>query len=311
MTDRSFLLAKVEVTYGVDSVAAAANVVWAENVQYKIAAQGRERGMPAKPGVGQTPGQVYGEHATLSFEVPLAASGAAGTAPKWGPLMLSCGWAEAIVADTSVTYALAANPQAATSQTIAWNDGRRLHQVLGFRGRVGLRVTAGKRPMLTFSGRGLYVPVTTRALPAHGDVNWAGWADANPVAQGRTTFALDGVDLPLRELSLEASDNVLFNDLPHQENVTLRGPRTFSGSLKATTPLPSAKNLETLWQDGSNVVAQMVHEATAGAVVTVNLKAQLGEPDYSDDKGEDVFSSALDLTPSALNLDDEFSLVLT
>ena len=310
MTDRNLLLAKVEASYGVDSVAAAANVMWAENVQFKIVAQ-KERGAPSKPGVGQVKGHVYGEHATLSFDVPLAASGTAGTAPKWGPLMLSCGWAETLVATTSVTYALAPDPQAATSQTIVWRDGRRLHKIVGWRGRVGLKVSVGKRPMLSFSGKGLYTAVTTAALPLHADATWTGWNDAKPIAQGRTTFSLEAVALPVRDLSFDASDNVLFNDLPHQENVTLRGARTFSGSLKATTPLPSALNLETVWQSATVAVAQLVHESAAGNVVTVNIKAQLGEPDYSDDKGEDVFSSALDLTPSALNVDDEVSIVLT
>ncbi|MFN3858424.1 MAG: phage tail tube protein [Caulobacter sp.] len=310
MSDRSFLLAKAEVTYGTDPVPAAVDFVLAENVQYRLMGA-RERGAPAKPGVGQVPGQVYGEHAQLTFEVPLAASGTAGTAPKWGVLPKACGWGEVVSAGVSVTYSLAADPQAAGSLTLIWNDGRRLHKMTGCRGRMGLRLAAGKRPMLTFTFLGLYVPVTTRALPVHADATFTGWNDANPIAQGRTTFTLGGVNVPLRELSIEASDNVLFNDLPHQENVTLRGARTFSGQVRGTTPLPSALSLETPWTAGTITTAVVVHETAAGRICTVNLKAQLGQPDYGDDRGEDVFTSALDLTPSALNLDDEFTLVLT
>lgn len=310
MSDRSFILAKTEVTYGTDVVPAAVNVLWAENVQYKIEGQ-RERGAPAKPGVGPVPGQIYGQHAMVSFEIPLAASGTAGTAPKWASVPKACGWAETISAATSVSYALAADPQTADSLTLIWNDGRRLHKVTGWRGRLGLRIAAGKRPVLTFTGRGLYTQVTTRALPAHADTTWTGWLDAKPTAQGRTTFSLGGTALPLRELSLDQSDNVLFNDLPHQENVTLRGPRIYTGSCKVTTPLPSTLNLETAFEAGTSTVGALVHESTAGAIVTVNFKAQLLAPDYADDRGEDVTTIGLDLTPTALNLDDEFSIVLT
>lgn len=310
MSDRTFLLAKVESAYGTDSTPAAVNVVWAENVRYEIMGQ-RERGAPAKPGVGQVAGQIYGQHAKLSFEIPLAASGVAGTAPKWGPIPKACGWAETIVAVTSVTYGLAADPQTADSMTFTWNDGRRLHKVTGWRGRMGVRLDAGKRPILTFTGLGLYTVVATRALPVHADVTWTGWLDAKPIAQGRTTFSLGGVALSLRALSLDPSDNVLFNDLPHQENVTLRGARTFAGSVRATTPLPSSLNLETPFESGANTVGAFIHESAAGSIVTLNFKTQLDQPGYSDDRGEDVFSSGLQLTPTALNLDDEISLVLT
>lgn len=310
MTDRSFLLAKVESVYGTDSVPTAANAMWAENIAYKIEGA-RERGAPAKPGVGPVPGTVYGQHAMVSFEIPLAASGVAGTAPKWAPLPKACGWGETLVAVTSATYALLPDPQTSDSLTLVWNDGRRLHKVTGWRGRMGLRMAAGKRPMLTFVGRGLYTQVTTRALPAHADTTWTGWLDAKPIANGRTTFSLATVALPLRELTLEQSDNVIFNDLPHQENVTLRGSRAYTGSVKASTPLPSALNVETPWEAGTSSVGALVHESAAGNIVTVNFKAQLGQPDYSDDRGEDVMTIPLDLTPTALNLDDEFSIVLT
>jgi hypothetical protein len=311
VSDKSFMIVKKETTYGTDSVPTAVEVFWAENVQYKIVSAGRVRGAPAKPGVGQVAGTVYGEHAELTFEVPLMGSGTAGTAPKWGPLPKACGWAEAVVAVTSVTYSLAADPRAADSATIVWSDGRRLHKILGFRGRMGVKMTGGQRPVLTFAGRGLYVPVTTRALPAHADATWTGWLDALPIAQGVTTFSFAATAVPLRELSLDPSDNVLFNDLPHQENVQLIGPRTFSGKLKITTQLPSTLNLETPWQAGTISTLALVHGTVAGKIVTVNIKVQNGEPDYGDDKGEDVTTVDIDATPSALNLDDEIAIILT
>jgi hypothetical protein len=42
---------------------------------------------------------------SVSFDVEIAGSGTAGTAPKWSALMQACGFSETIVSVTSVTYA--------------------------------------------------------------------------------------------------------------------------------------------------------------------------------------------------------------
>ena len=45
------------------------------------------------------------QHVEITFEVELAGSGSAGTAPAWGPIIRACGFSETISASTSVTYA--------------------------------------------------------------------------------------------------------------------------------------------------------------------------------------------------------------
>lgn len=310
--DRQLLLAKKEVTYGVDPTAATANTVLAENVQYKLL-DTRVTPDPAKPGVGPVASHVYGEHCEVSFEIPFAGSGVAGTAPKWGPLMKACGWAETVVAVTSVTYALMANPLIADSMNLVWRDGnRRLHMVSGFRGRVGMKLTAGQRPMLTFTGKGLHTDVTTGAALVHADATFTGWLDAKPVAHGTTTFTFDAVTgLGLREFGFDQSDNVKFTDVPEQENVELVGARKFTGNAKITCPLASALNLETIWKAGSIKVFAMTHGATAGNIVTVNGRTQVLAPAYSRDDDHDVVTFGTELVPSALTTDDDLAIVLT
>lgn len=311
--DRQLLLAKKEVTYGTDPVPVAAQTLWAEDVTHKLTGS-RVTPNPAKPGVGPVADHTYGEHAEVSFKIPLNGSGTAGTAPKWGPIMKACGWAETLVAVTSVTYALMANPRLADSMTLVWRDGnRRLHKVLGWRGRVGFELTAGQRPMLTFTGKGLYVPVDTAGAElAHADADFTGWNDVKPVAQGTTTFSFAGITgLGIRELGFDQSDNVRFIDVPEQENVELVGDRTFTGKLKTTTPLPSALNYETKWTAGTVDVFALVHGATAGKIVTINGRTQILDPAYSRDNGDDVISCGLKLVPSALTTDDDIAIVLT
>lgn len=310
--DRCLLLAKKETTYGVDPTAAAADTILAENVNFKLTGQ-RVSPDPAKPGVGPVASHVYGEHAEVSFEIPLAASGAAGTAPSWGKIMKACGWGEAVVASTSVTYALLADTLTSDSLTLVWRDGnRRLHKVLGFRARIGLKLSAGARPMIVVTGRGLHVDVTTGAALNHAAADFTGWKDSRPVAQGTTTFTFNGVSgLGVSELSIEQSDNVKYLDVPEQENVELRGPRKFTGQAKITTPLPSTLNLETLWKAGTVVTFALGQESTAGKIVTINGRTQVVEPSYSREDDRDVASVNLELVPSTLSTDDELAIVLT
>lgn len=311
--DLQLLLAKTEVTYGTDPVAVAANTILAEEPTFQL--QGtRVTPAVAKPGVGPVADHTYGEHVVLGFKIPLVGGGVEGEAPLWGPIMLACGWDETIVADTSVTYSLAPNPKLADSMTMKWRDGnRRVHLVKGWRGRVGLELSAGKRPMLVFMGKGLHTVVTTAAAElAQADADFTGWNDCKPVASGTTTFALGGVTgLGIRELNFDQSDNVKFIDVPEQENVRLLGERAFTGKIKTTTPLPSTLNYEQKWVDGSVVTFAMVHGSTAGLIATINGRTQLIQPDYSREEGDDVASMDTKLVPSSLTTDDDLAIVLT
>lgn len=306
----SLILAKKEVTYGLDPVPTATNVIWAENVRHRLLGE-RVRGDPYKPGVAPVPGEIYGEAAEVVFEVPLAASGTAGTAPKWGPLPQACSFTETVVAVTSVTYARRPDPQASDSLTLIYRCDRRSHKLTGARGRMGLKLVAGQRPMLTFTFVGLHTDVTTAARPVQGDATWTGWVDSKPISKDRTTFSFNAVSLAMRELTMEPSDNIVFNDLPNQENVQLLGALAFTGRLRASTPLPSALNLEALWKAGTILTTSLVHGATGGQIVTVNLKGQIDQPEYGEDRGEDVFTAPYGLNPSAIQLDDDISIVLT
>lgn len=308
--NRQALFAKKETVYGTAVALTAADVIHAENVKYQPKGE-VVKGDPAKPGFGGVPGVVYGEHGELSFDVPLAASGTVGTAPKWGMFMKACGWTEDVEATTSVTYALG-NPGLADSLTLKWRDAKRTHILAGARGRVSLKLTAGQRPMLSFVFRGLHADVTASPAPVPADVTWTGWKDSLPIQQGRTTFSLGGVAMTMRDFSLESSDNVRFTDVPHQENVELLGERALTGKLKAGTPDIAAFNPETHWRTNTVLVSALVHGVgTPGDIVTINSRGQIGEPTYSRENDQDMFESSISLVGSDLGSDDDVAIVLT
>lgn len=308
--NRQALFAKKEITYGTPVALTAADVIHAEAVKYKLNGE-VVKGDPAKPGYGATPGVIYGEHAELMFDVPLAGSGTAGTAPKWGAFLRACGWSETVVATTSVTYALG-DPSAADSLTFRWRDARRTHQIAGARGRVGFKLAAGQRPMLSFMFRGLHSDVTASVAPVAADVTWTGWNDSLPIQQGRTSFSLAGTAMTLRDLSLDASDNVRFTDVPHQENVELLGERSLTGKFKAGVPDIATFNPENQWRTAAILTGALIHNIGApGRIVTMNMRGQLGEPTYSRDNDQDLFEAAYTLNGSTIGVDDDVALILT
>lgn len=307
---KKLLWVKAEVSYGVDPTAAAADVVWAENPVFTPKGQ-RVGGDPSMAGLGGIKDYMYGQYGELTFEVPLGGSGTAGTAPKWGKLLLACGWAETISAGVSVTYALAANPAAGGSVAITFRQDRRKHVLSGARGMVSFSFDEGKRPVAKFTFRGLLTAVADGAVIAHSDATWTGHNDIDPVSQAMTTFAFNSVNAPVRSLSFDQSDNVVFSDRPNQKQVDLAGARTWSGKLKISSQLPSVLNLESLAIANTLVTSTLVHGTTGGKILTVTAKSQLAMPTYSDDKGLDVTDVDLMLKPSAMNLDDQIALVCT
>lgn len=315
--ERQLLIAKKETAYGTDANPAAVNSVWAEDVTFKPTGQ-RVTPNPAKPGVGPVADHTYGEHAAFGFKIPLAASGVLGQAPAWGFILKACGWDETIsnvVGSESVTYSLMANPTACDSLSVLWREAKRAHKMLGWRGRASVELGAGNRPMLVVNGIGLFVPVVAAAELVHADANFATWKDAKPVANGTSTMSFAGVsDLGIREFSFEQSDNVVFVDVPGQENVTLAGGRTFTGKMKVTTPPIGTLNLEDKWVSGAVSAWSLTHGVLQGAgnIVTVNGRAQVSDaPEYARDNGVDTTSCSLKLVPSTLTNDDDLVIVCT
>jgi energy-coupling factor transporter ATP-binding protein EcfA2 len=102
-TNRSFarklILAKVETTSGSDPVPTAAlNAIEARNVQFTPLDGAYVENDIEAPYYGALAEIATSQSAKLSFDIALQGSGAAGTAPAYGPLLRGCGLAEKILA---------------------------------------------------------------------------------------------------------------------------------------------------------------------------------------------------------------------
>ena len=157
------LLAKVETTYDTDPTPTAAdNSILAIDPEIKemIEPARRQAQIGSLSRLPSTDGKKSVE---VTFKIELKGSGSAGTAPRIGPLLRACGFAETVVGGASVTYL----PRSSgfESCTIWFYIDGRLHKVTGCRGDVKFTFEAGTFPVAEFTLKGRYAASTLVSLP--------------------------------------------------------------------------------------------------------------------------------------------------
>lgn len=159
------ILAKLEVTYGVDpSPTAGSNAILVRTPSWsqeglRLAAREAIRGS-----IGKLQDVYGGELRKVSFECEVKGSGSAGTAPEIGPLLRACGMGETVVGSTSVTY----KPVSTGHDSITlyfYEGGRKLHIMTGCRGTVSFSVEAGGLLLAQFEFTGHYTQATDVSQP--------------------------------------------------------------------------------------------------------------------------------------------------
>lgn len=308
------ILAKIETTYGTDPVpTGAANAMLISNLSVNpLNANNVSRDLIATyfGGSEQLVGTAFLE---ASFDIELAGSGAAGTAPAWGALLRACGFAEAITASTRVDYTPITS--AIESATIYYHDDGVLHKLLGARGTFDIKMGVGERPVLSFKFQGLDGGISAVANPAltltafktplvvtdanTGDVT-IGCTYSAGVLTGGTAYTSRGLQVSMGNAvtftPLLGGETI---DLTNREatghidlDLTAANEVTFMASVKANT------------KQGIGIV----HGTTAGYKVLVHAPAaQLINPTKQDVNGRRLVGYDLRLVPSAGN--DELRIV--
>lgn len=203
LTNREVILAKIETTYGTDSVPVeATDAVLVENIGWSN--EGLR--MNERPAVRQNIGmlqQVYGGTLrSITFDVELkGGGGAVDDVPEFGPLLRACGFGETINAAANVTYA----PVSTGHESITiyyFQDGIR-HVLVGCIGNVSVNLETGALGKMSFTFTGHLSSVTDVALPS------------SPVYQSNvpppvinTPFAIGGYSAIINALTFDMSNTV-------------------------------------------------------------------------------------------------------
>lgn len=296
---KTVLLAKLETTSGVDAApTAAANaiVVRATSPQ-PIVAENVPRNL-IRAFFGNSEQLPVGIHSEIDLEVELAGSGAAGTAPAWGPLMRACGMSETVAAGTDVKYA----PVTGTNETVTiyvYIDGV-LHKLVGCMGTFSLDLTAKQIPVIKFKFLGAANPVTDVTNPT--GVDYSKFKRPLPVNKTNTpTWSLAGYTGPLQALQIDLANTLVWRSLIGYEGVA-QTDRQPAGSINMELGTVASKDWWSIVQNVTLQALSITHGVTAGSIVKIDAPAvQLSNLAYSDQDGVAMMTSNLTLNPVSGN----------
>ena len=307
LTRRRLILAKIESTYGTDPTPAGSNAILVRNLEIQPLVADTVNRELVRPYLGQADQLLSQTRVEVTFEVELAGSGTAGTAPAYGPVLRSCALSETISAGVSVTYA----PESSgfESCTIYYHQDGIRHKVTGCRGTFEMSCEVGQIPVLSFTMTGIYNAPTDETQPTPTYSN-----QASPVLfkEGNTTnFSAFSYAGCLMSYNFSIANDVIYRELVGCTKQVLITNRAPSGTVVIEAPTITAKDFFTVATGSSTGSITFQHGQSAGNIVTMTTaQSDLGNLTYSDQDGIQMLNMPFIAVPTNAG-DDELSLVYT
>ena len=305
------ILCKKESSYGTDANPAATDALFVRSIEIEpLQADEVEREVIRGYG-GNYDVILANQRAAITLEVELAASGTAGTAPRWGPLFEACGHSETIVAGTSVTYAPVGDDFSSATIEYYVRKGANtlLHKLTGCRGSFSINCEVSSIPTITFTMVGIYNDPVDGA-----DVTPTYSNQAAPTIFNKantTSFTLMGFAAAMQSYSFDQAQNTIYRELVGGTKEVLTPDRRPSGTAVIEAPDPDDHDYfadATGTGTGTNTFQQ---GQTAGNKLTWSApQTDIGAPTYSDSDGIQMLNIPFRATPTTAG-NDEYSLVAT
>lgn len=248
-----------------------------------------------------------------SYTVELAGSGAAGTAPALGDLLLGCAMAEGILAAPPRVEYTPVSTGLKTLTNYYYDDGV-LHKLLGVMGECTITAKVGERPVLKFDFTGLDGGIA-EAMTAGTYADWKA-----PVAMTKTnvtditlgaTYALGaltgGTVHNSTGLEVKLGNSVNFTPMLSKEDVDINN-REVSGSFELE--LTAAQEVAFMAQVKSNAqqsLALTIGKVAGNTVIIFFAAVQLTNPKKAELNGKRLIGYDFRAIPVAGN--DEMRLV--
>jgi len=309
LSRKRMILAETESTYGTDPTpTVSANAILVRNVEMtplEVDTVNREL---VRPFLGQADQLLAQQRVLVNFEVELAGSGTAGTAPAYGPLLEACRCTATTVADTSVTYA--PNSDAAPSSvTIYFNNDGVLHKATGCRGTFSMNCEVGEIPVIAFEMTGIFNAPTDTAISAPTYSN-----QADPLVfknDNTSSFQVFSYAGAAQSISFELSNEVVYRELVGGSKSIDIVNREPSGECVVEATTLATHNFFTDATGTSTGNLTFQHGSTGGNIVTFTAaQIDLGGPSYSDADGIQMLTLPYIATPTSAG-NNEFSLAFT
>lgn len=292
------LLAKIEATVGTDAVPdAAANWMEARNLSLTpLDAETVDRNL-ALPFMGNSGKISVAQWVKVSFEIAIAGSGTAGTAPKHDALLLACGMAKTVTAGTSVVYNLVSSGFGAVSMYI--NIDGVLHKMVGARGTVGASLIAKQIPVFKFEFDAAFIDPSAVVIP---NATRTGWPIEEAVNAANTSqLAINSVSLGFSALELALNNERKRLALPGPQAGVEIVDRKPSGSATVLAPTLAVFDPFALAKAGATLPLSVTHGTAAGKKVKVDAKVVVIGSGYDEIEGMAGYKLDLEPTPAAGN----------
>lgn len=307
LTRKRLILAKTESTYGTDSSPTGTDAVLVRDLSITPLQSDTVDRELIRPYFGASEQLLANTRVEVTFQVELAGSGTAGTAPTYGRVLRACAFSETVSAGVSVTYA----PVSATfgSVTIFYNIDGVLHKVTGCRGTFTLNGAVGEIPTIDFTMTGIYNAPTDTAAPA---VTYSNQAAPVIFKNGNTTgFELFSYSGCLQSIELDIGNEVIYRELVGCNKEVLINNRAVTGSVVLEAPTIASKDFFTtaLGTALGNLTFQ--HGQTAGNIVSfASTSIDIGDVNYEDQDGIHMLSIPVTAVPTGSG-NNEISIVYT
>lgn len=265
---------KKEATYATDATpTGAANARDTRNFTAKPVVVDRIPRNLDRPIRGRTKDAPSNARQTFGYELEMAGSGTAGTAPAWMEDLECCGMAAPVItAGSSAVQRFAPIGTLLSSATAYHWHGNQRRIGLGARGTFSFDFTAGAYPFLKFDFTAM-LPATadfgvTDAAP--GAISLDQWKDPVEINTANTDFLFGGYAANLRSFSGDIGAEVKARNLVGANYVS-RGNHAITGRIVIEAPTIAAKNYLKTLKDGAEVPVQLDHGLVGGNILGLAL----------------------------------------
>jgi hypothetical protein len=307
LSRKRLILAKTESPYGTDSSPAGTDAILVRDLSITPLQSDVVDRELIRPYLGASEQLLANTRVEVTFQVELAGSGAAGTAPAYGRVIQACGFSQTLSAGVSATYSPVSDTF--SSVTIFYNIDGVLHKVTGCRGTFTLNAAVGEIPTIDFTMTGIYNAPTDTAAPS---VTYSDQATPLVFKNGNTTgFELLSFAGCLQSVELDMGNEVIYRELVGCSKEVLITNRAVSGTVTIEAPTIAQKDYFTaaLGDVLGNLTFQ--HGQSAGNIVTVtSTTVDIGDVSYEDQDGIHMLSVPVTAVPGSAG-NDEIEFVFT
>ena len=308
---RQAFLLKIDASYGTDPVpAGATDAVYCYDLKVDPMENEEDQRKPVRPFFGQDSTVIGGTKTKVSFSLPIAGSGAAGTAmpSAWRAALRAAGHSVTNNPGTDEIYPLVSSGfESATGYY--YSDGL-LHKCIGMRGSISREFKHEAAPLIKFAGMSIYTAPTDVALPTL--TFPATWV--KPLVQNKvnTTFSLHGFSAVLDSLTIDDGTQYVWKDYVNTgDDVRITGRPLVKGHVSVQAGLIASKDWFAIAKGGTTGALALVHGIAAGNKYKLDAATVLPKNPTEEEKDGIIFYGMdLEFYPSSAGNDEIIERVL-